>query len=148
MADLKNGKIIEKQGKRKRVATYNSEPTRTQQQYKDQVNINNIMDRYKKTGTIAHIRNAASGTYMDLTEIPDLQGSLMQIKKAELAFLEIPAQVRLKFNNDPSQLITYLKDSKNHDEAIQLGLMVKRDEPNPKPNDATQPPASQASDKK
>jgi len=118
----------------KRVQTVNDLPSRTQKQYKDQVNINKIMQKYKATGTITHIRNAAQGVYMDLTQIGDYAESLMQIQRANEAFEQIPAELRIKFQNDPSKLISYLADSKNHEEAVKLGLMVKRETQN-EPNE-------------
>lgn len=124
----------------KRVRTINTLLSKTQKQWKDDVDVNKIMARYKKTGQINHLRNAAEGVYADLTELPDLLTAKLQIQQAELTFAQIPASTRAIFNNDPLQLISYLKDPKNHEEAIKLGLMVKRDEPNSKPNDATTPP--------
>ena len=41
---------------------------------------------------------------------------------ARSQFEELPSDVRLKFNNDPGQLINFLNDSKNDDEAVKLGL--------------------------
>ena len=132
----------------KRVRTINTLPTRTQQQFKDQCDVNQIMAKYKKTGSITHIRNAENGVYMDLAEIPDLLTAKIQLQQAELAFSQMPAKLRHQFQNDPIQLVSYLQDPKNHEEAIHLGLMVKRDEPNSKPNDATTPPAPEASSPK
>lgn len=138
-------KKIDVSEKRKRVLTINEEPTKTQQQYKEQVDVNNIMKKYKKTGSITHLRNAANGVYMDLTQIPSYEEALMQIEKAQRAFEEIPSHIRLKFNNDPSQLISYLKDPSNLQEAITYGLVTvtkqeTQNEQNPKPNETqTQP---------
>lgn len=117
-------KQVEKQGKRVRVKTINEDPTMTQQQYKDQVNVNKIMEKYKKTGTITHVRNAANGVYLDLTEIPDYPTALMQVQQAQQMFEQIPAHIRMKFSNDPGQLITYLKNPDNLQEAIKYGLLV------------------------
>jgi len=128
----------------RRVQTINTEPTRTQRQFQDQVNVNNIIKKYKKTGSITHIRNAQQGIYADLTQIPDYAEALMQIQHAQQAFEAIPAHIRLKFNNDPSRLIDYLKDPSNKEEAIKHGLLVRRDDdknqiPNPNQNDAASP---------
>lgn len=131
----------------KRVQTINDLPSCTQKQWKDDVDVNKIMARYKKTGQITHLRNAQEGVYADLSELPDLLTAKLQIQHAEQTFLQIPASTRAIFNNDPLQLISYLKDPKNHEEAIHLGLMEKRDEPKPKPNDATLPKATEASSK-
>lgn len=109
----------------KRVATVNEEPTRTQQQWKDMVNVNNIMAKYKRTGSISHLRNVQNGVYADLTTIPDYMSALMTVHQAREAFESLPALVREKFKHDPAQLIDYLKDPKNKDEAIELGLVKK-----------------------
>lgn len=145
---IDNKKISIRANGTKRVQTINDLPSRTQKQYKDDVDVNKIMARYKKTGQINHLRNAAQGTYMDLTQIPDLLTARLQILQAESAFQNIPPELRLKFQNKPENLIAYLKDSKNHEEAIHLGLMVKRE--NDKPNDdtANQPKAPEASSSK
>jgi len=121
----------------RRVQTVNGLPSRTQKQHKDQVNVNNIMKKFKKTGSITHLRNAKEGVYADLTQITDYAESLMQIKKADEAFLSIPSEIRNKFQNNPANLISYLKDPKNTEEAIKHGLLVKRenDEQKPNPND-------------
>jgi len=133
-------KIIEKRANgTKRVSTLNDLPTLTQQQYKDQVDVNNIMKRYKKTGSLSHVRNAQQGAYLDLTEIPDYAESLMQVKKAQESFEMIPAELRIKFNNDPKQLINYLKDPKNKDEAIKHGLLVKRANEETQTNEPAKP---------
>lgn len=132
--------IIVRPNGTKKVVTINNEPSRTSQQWKDIVDVNNIMKKYKKTGTVTHLRNAENGVYMDLTEIQDYMGSLLQIKKAEEAFQQIPAVLRQRFNQDPSQLISYLQNPENHDEAIKLGLIKKpNDEQKPKPNDEQKP---------
>lgn len=138
-------KITKRANGTTKVQTVNTLPSVTQKQWKNDVDVNKIMARYKKTGMITHLRNAEQGAYLDLTELPDLLTAQIQLKQANEKFLEIPPQVRLKFNNDPNQLISYLQNPSNHEEAIHLGLMVKRDEPNPKPNDATPPKAPEAS---
>jgi len=129
----------------KRVQTLNALPSRTQMQYKDQVNVNNIMKKFKKTGSITHLRNAKEGVYADLTQITDYAESLMQIKKADEAFLSIPSEIRNKFQNNPANLISYLKDPKNTEEAIKHGLLVKREneqnQTQTKPNENASTPA-------
>lgn len=141
-------KITQRANGTKRVQTINNLPSQTQKQWKNDVDVNKIMARYKKTGQITHLRNAAEGAYLDLTEIPDLLTAKLQIQQAESTFLQMPASLRQKFNNQPENLISYLSNPSNHEEAIHLGLMVKRDEPNPKPNDANQPKAPEASSPK
>lgn len=115
---------------RKRVMTVfdpKNEPSKTQQSFRDQVDVNNIMKKYEQTGEIYH-KARQQGVYADLTKIRSYEESLLQIKQAESAFASIPAHIRARFQNDPAQLLKFLQDKNNYDEGVQLGLL------NPKPN--------------
>lgn len=129
-----NTKLIEvRSNGTKRVATPKSEePSLTQQQFKKDCDVNNIIAKYKKTGSVTHIRNRVEGVYADLTNIPSYDEALQQIIHANNTFNELPALVRARFANDPQQLINFLQDPENVEESIKLGL---RERPEPKPND-------------
>jgi len=119
----------------KRVQTINEEPTLTQQQFKDEVNINNIVKKYKKTGQWTHL-HGKTGTFADFSELPSYQDALHTVMKADESFMQLPSTLRTKFNNNPQELITYLSDPKNIEESIQLGL---RQKPTPTPTTPQQP---------
>lgn len=108
-----------------RVASKPVGETLTEQQFKKQVDVNNIIAKFKKTGSITHLRNQASGVYMDLAAQPDYEESLNKVIKAEKAFSEIPAQVRKRFGNDPQQMLSFLANPANQEEAIKLGLRTR-----------------------
>lgn len=114
----------------KKVVTVNPLPSLTQKQFKNDVDVNNIIKKFKKTGQISHIRNTLNGVYSDLTHISDLLDMKLKVIHAEQAFMELPPKLRSKFRNDPAELISYLQNPSNHEEAIHLGLMVKRDDLN------------------
>jgi len=116
----------------KRVRTINNLPSRTQKHFRELCDVNHIMARYKKTGQITHLRNAEHGTYMDLTNIPDLLTAKIQLQQAEQTFMQIPPDIRQKFQNDPARLISFLADPSNKAEAIKLGLMVDTSNLEPK----------------
>jgi len=118
----------------KRVQTKIPGPSRTQKQFKDECNVNNIIKKYKATGTITHVRNRQEGVYADLTTLPDFQQAMDVIVKASNAFQEVPAEIRSRFNNDPQQFIDYLNDPKNIEESYKLGL---REKPKVIPEDPT-----------
>lgn len=118
--DPKTGRI--------RVRTINTEPSMAQQQFKDECDINNIMNKYLKTGEFTHA-TGKQGVYADFTEITDFQGMVDTIQKAEEAFALLPAQIRAKFQNNPGELVDFLGDPKNYDEALSLGLLDPKDLP-------------------
>lgn len=131
---MKKVYIDEKTG-RTRVVTVNNEPTRTQQQFKQQVDVNNIVAKYKKTGTWQHLATK-QGIYADVSDMSDYQESLEKVMKAQEAFSLLPSELRTRFANDPAQLLQFLQNEQNREEAEKLGLVNKRD----KPNDAIKPP--------
>jgi len=103
----------------------NNEPSMTQQQFKDECDVNHIMKKYITTGEIHHL-NRKQGVYADMSEIKDYQGMLHTVMEAQEAFQSLPADVREKFKNDPSKLIEFVQDPKNYDEGVKLGLYEKK----------------------
>lgn len=120
--------------------------SRTKQSFAEQVNINTIIKKVARTGLVPQRSGAFYGDFSDGLSY---QESLAKINAANDAFMELPADLRTKFDNDPSNLINFLADPKNKDEAINLGLLEKPKAENPPPGTPaanppqvpTQPPA-------
>lgn len=102
------------------VATINEEPSMAEQQFKDECDINKIMEKYQKTGILPVSQR--QGVYADLTSVGSYQDALHAVMKAEEAFLQLPSEVRTRFRNNPQELIDFLEDEKNYDESVKLGL--------------------------
>jgi len=98
------------------------EPSKTQQHFKNQVNINTIVNRYKKTGIMPNM-NAARALYGDFSGVTDYQGALEGVINAESQFMALPSQIRKRFGNNPLELLDFLQDENNKEEAIKLGLI-------------------------
>ena len=95
--------------------------TLTQQHFKDECDINNILRQFNVTGLLPE--SALSPRYGDFTGITDYHSALNQVIAAEDEFMRLPADLRARFENDPAQLIEFLDNSDNKDEAIKLGLV-------------------------
>jgi len=96
----------------------------TQQSSKDECDINLIVERAKRGADITHLTTKVP-QYGDFTQIPtDLRECLLQVRKADAAFMSLDAAVRRRFENDPVLLLDFLNDPKNRDEAIKLGLVA------------------------
>lgn len=106
-------------------------PEMTKQSFKDQCDINRIMASYAKTGVIAHMRDP--GTYENLPDSMDYHHAMNVVTKSREAFEALPANLRDRFVNEPQQLLRFLGNTDNKDEAIKLGLI-----PRPKPPEAPQ----------
>jgi len=95
--------------------------TLTQQHFKDECDINNILRQFNITGLLPEA--PLSPRYGDFTGIGDYHSALNQVIAAEDEFMRLPAQIRSRFENDPAKLIDFLEKSENKDEAIKLGLV-------------------------
>jgi phage internal scaffolding protein len=97
------------------------EPTRAQQHHKDECDINVILERFGKTGQVPV--NTISGTYGDFSGVHDYHTAMNALIASESEFAALPAQIRNRFQNDPSNLIEFLDNPNNKAEAESLGLI-------------------------
>lgn len=110
----------------KRVQYFNVEPSLTKQSMSDECDINKIMERFEKTGILTHA-NDSSPRYGDFSDVVDYDESLRVVMDAEESFMSLPAKVRARFQNDPSELIEFVRDPANLNEAISLGLVPPKE---------------------
>ena len=126
------------------------EPSLTMQEFKDECDINVLMDRFAKTGEMPNI-NAKEPRYLDLSDLGEI-GSLASVmhtmEVAQEMFMRLPAKIRLgEFENDPVRFVEYAENMANIDQLREWGL-AKPAEPPPAPmrvevvNSATPPGAS------
>lgn len=115
--------------KRNRVQFKTKGESLTKQSMKNDCDINNIMRRYEKTGFISHIKNG--GTYGDFSTVDSYHSAMNEIIAAKEAFMTLPASVRKKFQNDPAEMIEFLQNKENYDEAVKLGLIEPKDKKKP-----------------
>lgn len=108
--------------------TVDTGPGEVQQQFADLVDINKIVSGFEKTGMVTHL-NKREPFYGDVSEISGYQESLNIVNRADELFMALSAEVRSRFANDPALMVEFLSDDKNLDEAIKLGMVVKRPEP-------------------
>ena len=117
-------KIIKENG-RTRVVTAFTEPSKTQQQFKKDCDVNVIIKKYRQGHAITHISKHEGG-YGDFTEISSYQDALDKVITLNQEFSRLPSEIRTRFNNDPGRLIDFINDERNTDEAIRLGLLEKK----------------------
>lgn len=98
------------------------EPTLAQQHARDECDINTIVRRFGLTGELPN--NVRVPRYGDFTAVSDYQTAMNMVMEANAAFMELPAEVRSRFNNDPGALVDFISDDSNRAEAEKLGLVV------------------------
>lgn len=98
----------------------------TQQQFKDECDINNIMEKFGMTGLIP--QTPLEPSYGDFSGVSDYHTALNAIMAAEAQFDALPAQIRARFDNNPANLIDFMDNPDNRSEAEKLGLVVQKTE--------------------
>ena len=109
-----------------RVVTQNDGPSKTDQSFADDCDVNTIMRRYKKTGQITHLAKS-QGVFGDFSDVPDLQDALQTVTEAQATFDQFPADLRRRFGNSPVEFYRFMEDPANMDESIKLGLRTRRE---------------------
>lgn len=101
------------------------ENCKTQQQFKDECDMNRIVKNAMR-GVAPAWLNSAQPQYGDFSEVPNIGDAYDLVGKAEAAFMNLPAQLRLELGNDPRNLNTLTRD-----QATRHGLLKKAPEPDP-----------------
>lgn len=98
------------------------EPSLAQQHARDETDINTIVRRFGLTGELPN--NVRMPQYGDFTGVSDYQTAMNMVMEANAAFMQLPADVRTRFNNDPGALVDFVSDDNNRAEAEKLGLVM------------------------
>jgi phage internal scaffolding protein len=104
---------------RRRVQLICEKQSKTKQEFKKDADINHIM---KKFGPLGQFPQRDDAIYGDFSEAGTYQEALERVKKAELQFSGLPAEVRKRFKNDIPGFLEFCADPANKDEMIKLGL--------------------------
>jgi len=138
-------KIIRSEDGKTKVFTVNELPTKTQQQFKIETDVNYIVSKYKNTGIWPASQKI--GQYLDVSEVPDYHTAMNTVISAQNAFNALPAQLRNRFRNDPHELLQFLQNPENYDEGVKLGLFEQKQQPQGNKNDLNETHTPQAASK-
>lgn len=111
--------------KRKRVSKIFKQPSMAQQQFKDECDVNRIMERHVRFDV--PIPNKQAWQVGDATVVKSLEDAIDLISNASSEFDLLPATVRERFSNDPLNLLKFVADEGNRLEAERLGLLAKQE---------------------
>ncbi|QCS36313.1 minor capsid protein [Capybara microvirus Cap1_SP_230] len=80
--------------------------------HRDQVDINNILKRYRQTGVLPP--SLAQAVFADTSIFTDYKAALATIREAEDIFASMPAEIRESCGYEPSELLAFMSrpDSK------------------------------------
>ena len=97
-------------------------PSLAIQSEKEDADINTIVRRFGITGTIPE--GLVPPTYGDFTGIDDFQTAMNAVNAARDLFMQVPADIRAKFDNDPQNFVAFCSDPANLEEMRKMGLAV------------------------
>lgn len=121
--EIESNRYRSRYGPRLRVAESFEGVGRTKQGFAAECDINRIMARYMETGQLDP-RMVREGRFGEIPDT-DYQEAMFIVSEARSAFAELPASMRERFNNDPGQLLAWVHDPANIEEAHSLGLLDK-----------------------
>lgn len=101
------------------------DPSLAQQQFKEETDVNYIVDRYTRTGELPP--GSQIPQFGDFTGVSDYHSALNLVRQSQEEFMSLPPAVRSRFENDPGKLLDFLTDDKNRAEAVKLGLVESED---------------------
>lgn len=125
MADVKIFSLYGEQPPKRGVKF--TQPSMTQQHFKEECDVNRIMQRYEETGNWGE-QTEVTPQFGDFSTEFEFRNAQDMIIRAREAFGELPSKLRKRFNNDPAELMDFLADENNKEEAVLLGLIEKPEE--------------------
>ncbi len=89
---------------------------RTKQAFKDETDINKILHRAQKTGTISHLAKHEA-SYSDFADF-DFFTAQLQLTRGREIFDDLPSEIRNEFGQSQSAFFAYVNDPANKDDLL------------------------------
>lgn len=96
------------------------DPGFTQQHFREECDINNILDRYAQTGIVPERHGAFYG---DFSEGLEYREALDRLKSTQGEFDALPARTRDFFGNDPARFLDFVSNPENKPHFATIGLI-------------------------
>lgn len=97
------------------------DPSMTQQQFRDEVDINVMVERFQRTGLPE--APAVPPGVQDFTDVHDFRSAMQVVVDARVAFSGLSSGIRARFHNDPAEYLAFVYDADNRAEAVKLGMI-------------------------
>lgn len=95
----------------------------TKQEFKEECDANEILRRASNGQDLSVILNSRVAQYGDFTNVPDFRESMNLIARANSMFMQLDWKLRERFSNNPANMVDFLNNPENRDEAVKLGLV-------------------------
>lgn len=111
---------------------------RVKQQFREESDVNVIMARWRKTGILPS-GNAKEPMYGDFSNAGDYLEMTGKVTAAKDSFQALPAKIRSRFHHNPGELIDFMADPANEEEAIEMGVIPDPSKPELEPAPEPEP---------
>lgn len=86
-------------------------PGRTKQSFKDSCDVNKILTKMQKAGTLSHLEQHGA-EYGDFSDF-DFQTAMNRLARGKTLFERLPAEVKREFNQDPGKFFEFVNRPEN-----------------------------------
>lgn len=124
-----------------------TDPSMTQQHFKDETMIDNILQKYAETGFLTDPFSPKRPIqFGDFSGVTDFQTAQNAVARATEYFESLPSHIRSSFNNSPSEFLQALNDPEQRSKLEDLGFIApeesKAPESTPQPTPSADPEPS------
>jgi len=91
------------------------------QQFKDECDINRIMEKYRVSGMVTHLSKNL-GRYVDVSEVGSYHEAVTRVIETRGFFAGLSADMRKEFDHDPAVFLDFISDPENIAKIHELGL--------------------------
>lgn len=88
---------------------------RTKQAFKDQCDINKMLKKAQKVGSLSHLQKYPERIYGEFDGEFDLLTATERLDKANEIFNDLPSEVRSEFHNDPLKFVLFAANPENNE---------------------------------
>lgn len=116
-----------------------TEPSMTQQHFKDETMIDNILQKYAETGFLTDPFSPKRPIqFGDFSDVTDFQTAQNAVARATEYFESLPSRIRSSFNNSPQEFLNALNDPEQRSNLEELGFVAPEPSKEPQPTPATE----------
>jgi phage internal scaffolding protein len=116
-----------------------TDPSMTQQHFKDETMIDNILQKYAETGFLTDPFSPKRPIqFGDFSDVTDFQTAQNAVARATEYFESLPSRIRSSFNNSPSDFLQALNDPEQRSKLEALGFVASEPPKEPQPAPATE----------
>lgn len=105
-----------------------TDPSMTQQHFKDETMIDNILQKYAETGFLTDpFTPKRPIQFGDFSDVTDFQTAQNAVARATEYFESLPSRIRSSFNNSPSEFLQALNDPEQRSKLEDLGFVASEE---------------------